>query len=77
MQVYTFKRIMMQANNLNHLLEAGNTPKPKIEFEILQLCQSIEDYRSSRKMVNDSEIEFVHDVLRKAQTVLINNEMEI
>ena len=77
MQDYSLIRMKMQANFLNRLLEDSNTPKPKLDYEIMLFCNMIEDFRSSKLKADDSEMRFVYEVLKKAQRMLINKEMEI
>lgn len=70
------KRVIMQANNLNRLLDNKDTPRTAIEYEAYQLTQSLEELRNSTRKMNPTDIDTAIVVLKKAKRRLEEYEKE-
>lgn len=70
------KRVIMQANNLNRLLDNKDTPRTAIEYNAYELTQSLEELRNSTRKMNPTDIDTAIAVLKKAKRRLEEYEKE-
>lgn len=70
------KRVIMQANNLNRLLDNKDTPKTAIEYNAYELTQSLDELRNSTRKMNPTDIDTAIAVLKKAKRRLEEYEKE-
>ena len=70
------KRVIMQANNLNRLLDNKETPRTAIEYNAYELTQSLEELRNSTRKMNPTDIDTAIAVLKKAKRRLEEYEKE-
>lgn len=79
MQEVTAKKITMQTNFLNRLLEDRSTPTGKIKIELIMLNHLLENYGTeSRNKATPQEAEEMQEALKKAQELInkINTILE-
>ena len=70
------KRVIMQANNLNRLLDNKDTPRTAIEYNAYELTQSLDELRNSARKMNPTDIDTAIAVLKKAKRRLEEYEKE-
>ena len=67
MQEVTAKKITMQTNFLNNLIEDRSTPKGKIKIELMMLNHLLENYDAKRSNDTRAEKEQMQEALKKAK----------